>query len=358
MGKLESKMPESESPEEHNAAAGFQTFHQDADQKASMLSKMEARTEERDRKRAEQDEHRDPNEDAFKIHSQFKAAVTELQQSLTAAGEAKKAGAEVAELETMLSEVQSSFSTLSSDTAEKSLHLPAYDQRQMQISLKELQQAMSDTRLVCMPPTKFSFKSKRKAKKNKEAKPEAAVVAAAPAEASVQLDLPEQPSIRDKVGEQIYMVNEGKQDLNIANCRDCVITIRVVVGAMYISNVVNCSLWIGPVGAGMLVEKAEQCKFFVSAHQLRIHNALQTDFYCLTNSPPIIEHCKELRFAPNAMAYDGLDADLETTGISRSASADNWNDVKDFDWLRQQHSPNWSAIPDEEREEAVAAKEC
>merc|ERR1712086_59950 len=92
MGKLESKMPESESPEEHNAAAGFQTFHQDADQKASMLSKMEARTEERDRKRAEQDEHRDPNEDAFKIHSQFKAAVTELQQSLTAAGEAKRLG--------------------------------------------------------------------------------------------------------------------------------------------------------------------------------------------------------------------------------------------------------------------------
>jgi len=345
-----------ESSEQHNAAAGFKL---DASQKASMLSKMEARTEERDRKRAEQDEHRDPNEDAFKIHAQFKASVTGLQQMLSAAGQAKKAGAEVEELETMLSEVQTSFTTLSTDTAEKSLHLPAYDQRQMQIALKELQQTMSDTRLVCMPPTKFSFKSKRKAKKNKEAKPEAAgPSAAAPAEAPIQLDLPEQPSIRDKVGEQIYMVNEGKQDLNIANCRDCTITIRGVVGAMYISNVVNCSLWIGPVGAGMLVEKAEQCKFFVSAHQLRIHNALQTDFYCLTNSPPIIEHCKEVRFAPYVMAYDGLDADLETTGISRSASADNWNDVKDFDWLRQQHSPNWSAIPDEEREEAVAAKEC
>ena len=35
----------------------------------------------------------------------------------------------------------------------------------------------------------------------------------------------------------------------------------------------------------MLVEKAEQCKFFVSAHQLRIHNALQTDFYCLVSLP-------------------------------------------------------------------------
>merc|ERR1712166_1241720 len=320
---------------------------------------MEARTEERDRKRAEQEEPRDPDEDAFKIHDQFKASVGAIQKLLSAAQQAKKAGAEVAELERMFTETDASYSSVNTFTSERALHLPAYDQRRMQIALKELQQTMSDTRLVCMPPTKFSFKSKRKAKKNKEAKPEAAGPSvAAPAEASVQLDLPEQPSIRDKVGEQIFMVNEGKQDLNIANCRDCVITIRGVVGAMYISNVVNCSLWIGPVGAGMLVEKAEQCKFFVSAHQLRIHNALQTDFYCLTNSPPIIEHCKELRFAPNVMAYDGLDADLETTGISRSASADNWNDVKDFDWLRQQHSPNWSAIPDEEREEAVAAKQC
>jgi len=312
---------------------------------------MEARTEERDRKRAEQEELRDPDEDAFKIHDQFKASVGAIQKLLSAAEQAKKAGAEVAELERMFTETDASYSSVNTFTSERALHLPAYDQRQMQIALKELQQTMSDTRLVCIPPTKFSFKMKRKARlKNKaSAAAKEAEPAAAPAESSVKIDVPEQPSISDKVGEEIYMVNEGGKDLNIANCKDCVITIRGVVGAMYINNVVNCTLWIGPVGAGMLVEKAEQCKFFVASHQLRIHNAKQTDFFCLTNSPPIIEHSDELRFAPNATTYAGFDEDLEVCGIRRSDSAGNWNEVKDFDWLRQQHSPHWAEVPEDDR---------
>ncbi len=68
--------------------------------------------------------------------------------------------------------------------------------------------------------------------------------------------------------------------------------------------------------------------------QVRIHDATQTDFYLNVGSKPIIESSKELLFAP----------------YSNSEKEKNfWNEVEDFNWLRQAQSPNWALMPEDAR---------
>merc|ERR1711907_40684 len=327
---------------------------------ASLQKRIEARTEERNKKRAEQDELKDPTENQFEFNAKFRQAVSALEAQIAAAQQAKKDGEEDASLETRFTNMTAEHASISALAVEGSQHLPAWDQRQMQISVKELEQAIIDARTVCLPPKKFSFKSKRKAKASAKSKPQpessepAAQSEANASTAAVAEDTERQASIFDRNGERIVIQNEKGKDFNIKSCKDSTIIIQGKIGALYVSNCTGCTIVTGPVGAGCHVEVADKCRFYVAAHQLRIHTATNTDFYCQTRSPPIIEHSTTLRFAPYAIEYPNLQQELQESDLALVDCEGNWNDVKDFDWLRQQHSPNWCAIPEEERKNEFA----
>ena len=60
-----------------------------------------------------------------------------------------------------------------------------------------------------------------------------------------------------------------------------------------------------------------------------------------------IEDCKELRFAPYSLTYDGQAAQMQASGLARMENM--WQRVDDFKWHRAQHSPNWCELPEADR---------
>ena len=47
--------------------------------------------------------------------------------------------------------------------------------------------------------------------------------------------------------------------------------------------------------------------------QIRIHDAVDCDFYLHVMSQPIIEHCRNIRFAPYNLQYNELHAQMLVT---------------------------------------------
>lgn len=73
-----------------------------------------------------------------------------------------------------------------------------------------------------------------------------------------------------------------------------------------------------------------------------MHQCENVSIYLRCSSDPIIEHCKRMRFAPLPQCFSQSGQD-EVEGVNR------WNHVQDFQWIKAEHSPNWSEMSPEER---------
>merc|ERR1711907_785493 len=91
---------------------------------ASLQKRIEARTEERNKKRAEQDELKDPTENQFEFNAKFRQAVSALEAQIAAAQQAKKDGEEDASLETRFTNMTAEHTSISALAVEGSQHLP------------------------------------------------------------------------------------------------------------------------------------------------------------------------------------------------------------------------------------------
>ncbi|EYU23996.1 hypothetical protein ABFS82_12G011600 [Erythranthe guttata] len=78
---------------------------------------------------------------------------------------------------------------------------------------------------------------------------------------------------------------------------------------------INCKVYVGVVMSSVLIEGAEVCVFVLGAHQIRIHNAKNCDFYLRVRSRPIIEDCNGVRFAPYCSSYKGIEKDLTDANL-------------------------------------------
>ena len=56
-----------------------------------------------------------------------------------------------------------------------------------------------------------------------------------------------------------------------------------------------------------------------------------------------------MRFAPYTLDYPGLPAQVEQAALGATVGSDWWSKVKDFKWHRAQASPNWSVLPEPDR---------
>jgi hypothetical protein len=143
------------------------------------------------------------------------------------------------------------------------------------------------------------------------------------------------------------------------------------MGGVRLDRIEGCRLFLGPVAGSVHLEHCVDSVVFVASRQIRIHAAQRVDFYVHVLSNPIIEHSSQVRFAPYALDYEELaehmrQADLDLAVLNaraRPAPADTsaeqpqpfepfvnkWDQVNDFNWLRQQQSPNWSIIDPSER---------
>lgn len=131
-------------------------------------------------------------------------------------------------------------------------------------------------------------------------------------------------------------------DFALESLERCEVYLLSSSRVLWIRGLDRCTVFAVPTRGAVYVTECTDCTLYLGARQLRIHTSKAVDSYIHTASHPVIEHCSRLRFAPYPPLPPPLDADLD-------AGANMWSHVDDFDWLKQQQSPNWSVLPEGER---------
>lgn len=327
-------------------------------------AKLAARDALRQEKRKERCDEADPNEDVHGFFKAFSAKLEGLRTELTDIEQSGAAGCDAAVLARRLESLVNDAQAVKDFANAGSHHLPPYDQRSMQMKLAKFEEDRACVHARLVPRKKFGFKRKEK-KKSAVANVPAAEAGSLHSTAAIvdpgveaTKDKMQSDVVHDVERSLLGLKNEtilvdgarlAGRDFFIAHCEGCTILLRGCMGSLRMEDVRNCVVMTGPVMGGCHIEAAEGSTFHLVVHQLRLHHSSSSDFYLQTRSHPIIEDCTSLRFAPYALKYEGIIADLEHSGLGTADCADNWCQVKDFKWLRQQQSPNWSILPHAER---------
>ncbi|XP_043691306.1 tubulin-folding cofactor C-like [Telopea speciosissima] len=255
-----------------------------------------------------------------------------------------------ARLKSDLEKVSVSIAEIEKLVSENSYFLPSYEIRSSLKTISELKESLENANSKLLPKKKFAFKNKATKRDQNNATSTAEVRAS-------ETILPEKLNIqiRDSPGfknrENAVLVKhfrsseEGDFTLSDLNC--CEVRLTGSLRALFIHRLRSCRIFVGPVLGSILIEEVEGCLFMLASHQIRIHHARNTDFYLRVRSRPIIEDSSSVRFAPYHLSYEGLDKDLQDSGLDGEYG--NWANVDDFRWLRAVQSPNWSILPDDER---------
>ncbi|KAF9277679.1 hypothetical protein BGZ68_009076 [Mortierella alpina] len=168
----------------------------------------------------------------------------------------------------------------------------------------------------------------------------------------------------DRISAPQVQVRDAK-DVALTNLTECTINLvhDIPLGAIHIKNLRRCTLVIPPVSGSILLHDCEDCTIIGACHQSRMHDSKNLTIYLHVTSEPIIEDCTHMRFAPYPLA-DILPAEqlARLFQIAQLDPVKNYYDrVKDFNWLKQQQSPNWRLLEPEEIQlglaESVLAKD-
>ncbi|KAG7669606.1 hypothetical protein Ndes2526B_g05955 [Nannochloris sp. 'desiccata'] len=265
------------------------------------------------------------------------------------------------------------ISELEQTVASAAYFLPPYDLRNASLAVASIKDSLDTATKTQQPRKKFSFSKKpavvstlnssegeaeAKLKKNssttaaKTAIPTtAAATAAAPLSGRI---------ISGLRGQAIHRTSfdfQESEDVTLADLEDCTIHLQSPLGALFVHGLTRCTLIGGPVAGALHLENLIDCKIYASSRQVRIHSAENCDFYLKVRSGPIIEFSTMLRFAPLGAAEALLDHPKAANHFSLQGLEDNddqggteWADVQDFGWLRSSASPNWSILPEEQRQ--------
>ncbi|KAG8452401.1 hypothetical protein GDO86_004269 [Hymenochirus boettgeri] len=223
------------------------------------------------------------------------------------------------------------------------MFLPPYDVRQAQEAVTGLQAALEGKREVARPRGKFAFKSRKKEVPTSHISSPAAPKAKSPETHS-------ECGLHSLTARELSMeaAEIRGRDVMLRDLRDCTVTLPGSPATLHIRGLRGCKVLCGPVSSSVFVDSCTDCLFTLPCQQLRVHTTSSCRFYLHVTSRAIMEDCRELSFAPFAWNYEGIGGDFEMSGLDRKVN--NWAQVDDFNWLaRDEPSPNWTLIPEEER---------
>jgi len=92
----------------------------------------------------------------------------------------------------------------------------------------------------------------------------------------------------------------------------------------------------------VFVDHCENCTFEIACHQLRIHNTIDTKFGIFTTSKAIIEDTTQVKFYPYSFSYPLRDDDWRVCSLQGKENL--WREIQDFNWLKQEISPNFQLL--------------
>lgn len=262
---------------------------------------------------------------------------------------------EPAQLRSHIDGISASISDLEKLVAETSYFLPSYEVRASLKSISDLKQSLENLSSEFLPKKKFSFKNKgtKKDTKSESKGPENADSTLTSKQQQSNYNARDSPGIRDKEGEVLVKNFKGSDigEFTISGLNSCEVRLIGSVRALFIHKLRNCKVYTGPVIGSILIDDVEGCTFAMASHQIRIHNATNSDFYLRVRSRPIIEDSSSVRFAPYCVNYEGIEEDLKDASLGEETG--NWENVDDFRWLRAVQSPNWSILAAAERIDTV-----
>ncbi|KAF0392111.1 TBCC-domain-containing protein [Gigaspora margarita] len=138
---------------------------------------------------------------------------------------------------------------------------------------------------------------------------------------------------------------EKVMDFQISNLDHCIVNLvssNVTIGAIHIKGLKDTIIMSGPVRSSILIHDCERCVFLIGCHQFRMHTSRQMTIYLHTTSHPIIEDCNNILFAPYTLSVPSLGNMFEAAKLDPTNN--KYDKVEDFNWLRQQASPNWQTV--------------
>ncbi|KAJ0612163.1 putative cyclase-associated protein CAP/septum formation inhibitor MinC [Helianthus annuus] len=163
------------------------------------------------------------------------------------------------------------------------------------------------------------------------------------------------PGFRSKENEILTKEFKGSEigEFVLSDLTNCEVRLKGCFRTLFINRLKNCKIYAGPVLGSILIEQVEGCLFVVASHQIRIHDAKESDFYLRCRSRPIIDRSSGVLFAPYRLCYDRIESDLRESNLDDDDTG-SWANVDDFQWLRAVQSPNWSILPESQRIDSVS----
>ncbi|KAL1800210.1 hypothetical protein ACET3X_000552 [Alternaria dauci] len=250
---------------------------------------------------------------------------------------------------------------LSHDVQDASSLLPAYDQRTYSEAIKKLSEKLSSVRNSFDPPKKFNFKNKRKDMTKPQAKPETSNTST-----SQPSSLPEQPPPPQQKHQETAQTDAWTSALSnkshahttltqtpyttssptVSHITHCVVDLSAPTkanapfAALYLRSITSSLIITGQVAGAIHITDVSNSVIVTACRQFRIHGSKDVDVYLHSASRPIFEDCEGLRFAPLPDCY-------KTPEIEQSAN--RWDQIDDFKWLKAEPSPHFNILPASER---------
>ncbi|ETW56573.1 hypothetical protein PFUGPA_01363 [Plasmodium falciparum Palo Alto/Uganda] len=83
-----------------------------------------------------------------------------------------------------------------------------------------------------------------------------------------------------------------------------------------------------------MISNCQDCNILSNSKQIRIHDAINTNFYINTISNPIIENSTKLIFHKYNLIFDELSELLQKININKDST--KWMEIMDFNWQNTQ----------------------
>ena len=210
--------------------------------------------------------------------------------------------------------------------------------------------ALTREKEKALPKQKFSFKNKPKKRPGEEKIKENYETVKEEMKDVQELIDPEIDLVIRKKKNEILKIDpseyEGKDKIYLENIENCDIYLPFIIKALFVKNTYHSRIYAGIVLGSSYIETTNKSSYYITSHQVRIHKANEVNFYLQVKNGPIIEDCQKLKFGPNLYEYNDQEKHAEMTDFDDGVN--KYRDVKDFKWLKQEQSPNWSLFTDEE----------
>ena len=126
------------------------------------------------------------------------------------------------------------------------------------------------------------------------------------------------PEYRDYMMENYFSVKNKKNEVDpivkrpgeidgqvfeIADCEKCTIVIMDLISQLNVDNIKDCKLFVGACSGSIFIRNCVNCIVYSCCQQLRLRDAVDSQFFTFSPSEVHIELSSGLRFGPFIAAY-------------------------------------------------------